>query len=169
MEKIILGLKNSWIALAFLVMGILLVIFPEQAMVAAPYMLGLGLIIKSAIGVIALIKYKNDTKVKAGDIVVDAVLGSAILYQNATAIGPIGAIWAMASLKEVAEEITEAFENKEFSLLRMIFAIASIALAIMLIFNPFEHFAFHIRILGLEMISGFFTRLRKKESERKQK
>ncbi len=161
MKKLVIGLHNDWLAYLFGAMGILLIIFPETFTGATPYMLGIGLLVKAVIGIISVVKYKKETKAKAGNIVIDVVLGCAILFHNANAIGAIGAFWAMASLHEVAEEITEAFENRKFSLFRMIASAITIALAVMLLFAPFEHFAFHVRILGLEILSSVFVRKRK--------
>ncbi len=160
MKKIIIGLQNKWIALLFGIMGVLLIIFPETFQDLTPYMLGIGLIIKGIVGIVAVCRYKGETKEKPGDIVIDFVLGSATVFHNANAIGAIGAIWAMSSLYEVAGEITEAFEKKHFPVLGVIFAGISIFLAVLLLFDPFEHFAFHVRILGLEMVSSVFVRAR---------
>ena len=161
MKKLVIGLQNDWLAYLFGGMGILLIIFPETFTGATPYMLGIGLLVKAVIGIISVVKYKKETKAKAGNVVIDVVLGCAILFHNANAIGAIGAFWAMASLHEVAEEITEAFENRKFSLFRMIASAITVAFAAMLLFAPFEHFAFHVRILGLEILSSVFVRKRK--------
>ena len=168
MKKFIVGLHNDWIAFLFAVMGILLIIFPKEFTGIVPYVLGIGLIIKGVVCIVAIVKhYETDTDIRAGRIVMYLVLGSAILYHNAEAIGPIGAIWAMMSLNEVSEEITEDFENHSFSLVRSIFAVITIALAVMLMFDPFEHFSVHIGVLGAEMISSCFIRKRggKKEKD----
>lgn len=160
MKKAIIGLEKDWMAVVYGIMGVLLIIFPLEFTVAIPYMLGLGLILHGVISIVSLCKYKDESEVKIGRIIIVIVLGSAVLFHNAEAIGPIGAIWAMVSLYEVAEEITESFENKDFSVIRLIFAAISVVLAIMLMFDPFEHFAFHVRILGLEMVIYVFIRKR---------
>ena len=161
MKKLIIGLQNDWLAYLFGIMGILLIAFPETFTGATPYMLGIGLIVKAIVGIISVCKYKEETKAKAGNIVIDVVLGCAILFHNANAIGAIGAFWAMASLHEVSEEITEAFENRKFSLFRMIASGITVTLAVMLLFAPFDHFSFHVRILGLEILSSVFVRKRR--------
>jgi hypothetical protein len=43
----------------------------------------------------------------------------------------------------------------------MIASAITVAFAVMLLFAPFEHFAFHVRILGLEILSSVFVRKRK--------
>ncbi len=161
MKKIIIGLHNDWLAYLFGIMGILLIAFPETFTSITPYTLGIGLIVKGIIEIISICKFKKETKAKAGNIVIDIVLGCAILFHNANAIGPIGAFWAMASLYEVSEEITEAVENRKFSVFRIIVSVFTITLAVMLLFAPFDHFTFHVRILGLEILSSVFVRQRK--------
>jgi len=64
----------------------------------------------------------------------------------------------MKSLEEAGKEITESFEKENFSVIRTIFAAITIVLAILLLFDPFEHFTFHVRVLGLEMLSYLFVR-----------
>lgn len=158
MKKTILGLEKDWMAIIYGIMGILLIIFPEAFTSAIPYMLGLGLIAHGTFGIVSLLKYKNKSDFKPGNLIILFVLGIAILHFNADAIGPIGAIWAMISLSEVADEITESFENKSFSAVQITFSVVSVGLAILLMFNPFQHFAFHVRILGLEMLAMIFVR-----------
>ena len=43
-------------------------------------------------------------------------------------------------------------------MISLLIAVASTALAIMLLFDPFEHFSFHVRILGIEMVLSIFAR-----------
>lgn len=170
MKNIIKGLQNKWIAFLFSIMGVLLIIFPDTFKDLTPCMLGIGLIVKGIIGVVTICRSKDQSKAKVGDIVVSFVLGAATLFHNANAIGAIGAIWAMSSLHDVAEEITEAFENKHFPVVGVIFSALSIFFAVLLLFDPFEHFSFHVVILGLEMVTSVFIgwgnmKFKKKEAE----
>lgn len=151
MKKFIVGLKNDWIALLFAVIAILLIIFPMEFTAAIPYMLGLVLIVDGIAGIVMLCK-KRSTRLTPGAVVIAIVLGAAILFHKADAVGPIGAIWAMVSLFKVAEEITQSVENKSFSAIQVIVSAGTVALAVMLLFDPFEHFAVHVRILGIEML-----------------
>ena len=160
MKKVILGLQKEWIAIVIGIMGVLILIFPVIFANAVPYILGLALIAQGIVSLIALYKYKKETKARIGGIVIFLVLGIAILFHTSKAIGPIGCMWAMISLYEVAEELTESIENKCFTLKTFIVSAVSITLAIMLLFDPFEHFAVHLRILGLEMVTYVFIRRR---------
>ena len=96
----------------------------------------------------------------AGRTVLFLVLGAAILYHGDESIGMIGSIWAMLSLLEVAETIDEAAAEKHITALRCAAIIVSTALAVMLLFAPFEHFTTHVRILGAELMVSIFTRRR---------
>lgn len=157
MKKFIMGLEHDWIAFALAVVGMLLIIFPIQLTVEIPFMLGAGLLVHAVISTIMYFKYK-DKEVKIGKVVIYAVLGISILHYNGDAIGAIGGLWAMMSLYEVGEEINEMTEEKRFSVFRIIMSAISITLAVMLLFDPFEHFTTHVRVLGLEIISSVFVR-----------
>lgn len=61
------------------------------------------------------------------------------------------------SLYETVEEITESYIHKSYSVIGIISSVISIALAVLLLFNPFEHFSFHVRILGLGMIASVIS------------
>ena len=87
------------------------------------------------------------------------ILGAAILYYREDSLGPIGSIWALFTLVEVAEEVNEAYHHRKMpSVISLLIVVASTALAIMLLFDPFEHFSFHVRILGIEMVLSIFAR-----------
>ena len=77
----------------------------------------------------------RDAGAKPGRAVLFLALGISILLNSSEAIGVIGAIWAMISLNEAAEEINEAAENKHFAPLQAVMTVISIALAVMLLFD----------------------------------
>ncbi len=157
MKKLIIGLDKDWLAFVSGVIGVLLIIFPKNFVILVPWLLGITLLLRAVTSVIILLKYK-DQKINAGSIVIYAVLGMVILVHNAESIGVIGSVWAMISLKEVSDEITQSYCEKHFSVFRLVVAAVSVGLAVMLLFNPFEHFEFHVRVLGLEMLSSVFVR-----------
>lgn len=157
MKKLIIGLDKDWLAFLSGLIGILLIIFPEQLTNITPWLLGSMLLVHGITSAVVFFKYKDENS-DPGAIIIYVVLGTAILVHNSDAIGVIGAIWAMISLREVAEEITEAYKEKHFSVFRVIMSIISVALAVMLLFDPFEHFSLHVRVLGLEMLNSVFVR-----------
>ena len=151
----------------FGIIGILLIVFPEQLRMAIPYMVGAALLVYGIICLIHCLRYRDETAEPGFDVMY-IILGGAILYHNQNALGAIGSIWALFTLTEVAEEANEAYHYiKKFSLIRLLIGVASVALAIMLMFDPFEHFAFHVRILGIEMVLSIFARwgFRRNESK----
>ena len=157
MKKLIVGLDKDWLAFISGLIGVLLIIFPRNFVILIPWLLGITLLLHAVTSFVILLKYK-DQKINAGSIIIYAVLGAVILIHSAQAVGVIGSIWAMISLKEVADEITQSYVEKRFSVFRLVVAAVSVALAIMLLFDPFEHFEFHVRVLGLEMLSSVFVR-----------
>ena len=160
MNKVIISIEKDWIVFAYGIIGTLLIIFPIQLTDAIPYLLGFALIVHGIVSIIILAKFKGAAKVTAGKILIDLILGNAILYHGAGSLGAIGALWAMMTLDEVADEVTEAYRNKTFPIARLIFAAIAITLAILLLFDPFENFALHVRILGLEVVASVFVRER---------
>ena len=56
-------------------------------------------------------------------------------------------------------DVNEMWSNKRRPILHVITAVISVALAVMLIIDPFKHFVTHVMILGLEIISSCFARL----------
>ena len=154
----IITLEDEMQLALFGIVGILLIAFPESLSGAIPYLVGLALLIYGLICLVHCIKFRDDTAEPGFDVLY-IILGAAILYYRENSLGPIGSIWALFTLVEVAEEVNEFYHHeKKFSWIRTLIAIASTALAIMLLFDPFEHFSFHVRILGIEMVLSIFAR-----------
>ena len=164
MKKLIAQIKDVRLVYVFIVIGVLLILFPGRFMGIAPYLLGAGLIIYSIVNFLVLRrwpwlgKYVGMTEPNAGRAFVLLVLGVAILAQTGEAIGPIGSIWAMISLFGVSAEINEMVEEKKLHLFTLLMTLVSTALAIFLLFEPVEHFILHVRVLGLEMIISVIQR-----------
>ncbi|MBO4289054.1 MAG: DUF308 domain-containing protein [Lachnospiraceae bacterium] len=160
----ILTLEDRIQLVIFGIIGTLLIVFPNELRTVAPYLTGAALILY---GFICLIHWLNHREEEAdvGYDLIYIVLGIAILYHRQNSLAAIGSIWALFTLTEVAEEINEAFHFHDFSIIRMLIGIASTALAILLLFDPVEHFAFHVRILGLEMVLSIFARWGNREIE----
>lgn len=161
MKNLILHLKENWQVFIFALAGLFLVIFPAQVAGAAPYMIGLISILYAVVNTIISVKYP-DAQIRLGDSVIHAVIGGIVLHMKADSISIIGVIWAVQSLQASAGEINEAYETRHLSLFSAVNIIGSIALAALLMMDPFEHFNMHVRILGLEMI--FWTLIRKRRA-----
>ena len=157
LKKMIIEMEKDWIAFLFGVVGVLLILFPNQLMHVAPVLVGTGLVLRGLLNLLILWRYPNE-KLNPGKIVLYLVLGAAILRNAADSIGVIGVIWAMLSLNEVEDDINEAVKNHHISVFRTVMVVITIALALMLLFDPSGHFALHVRILGLEMLASVFVR-----------
>ncbi len=158
MEKFILKLRNDRLVVLFAVIGLLLIAFPAQVTGVAPYLIGALLILHAALNLV-LLRHRPElgdrlmmNAVNPGRSFLFLVLGVAILVRRGDSIGPLGSIWAVLTLYEVHAEINEMVREKHFPILRVLLALVETALAIMLLLDPVEHFTFHVRILGIEMI-----------------
>ncbi len=157
MKNLIRNLEKEYLVIVFLVVGILLVIFPEQFAKAFPWILGCLLVMRAVLVVVLAVFYKDEQH-GPGRAILYCVMGLTIMIRGSRATGIIGVIWAVFSLAEVSEEINEMWKEKQFSAVHMISALISIALAVMLMIDPFEHFITHVRVLGLEILSSCFAR-----------
>ena len=151
MKTLIMGLKDNRQVLAFVVLGLILVIFPNEVGMAAPYILGIVQILYGCLNIVISLKYP-DSVVSLGGGIVNIVLGVVFLIQKWESIAIIGVIWAIISLYEAAKEIDECRKKKDHILVSIISIVITIGLAVILMIDPFEHFITHVRILGLEMI-----------------
>ena len=160
MKKFILNLKNNSLVYAFLVIGILFILLPDQIFEAVPYILGILFLAYAAAELVFCFK-KPGSKASLGDAIIKAVIGAVILFMKADSIAVIGIIWGAMALKDAAEEIDEMRKNKKAGVVSVIMVTVSIVLAALLIINPFEHFAAHVRLMGLVLIVMALIRLRR--------
>ncbi len=149
---------------AFVIIGIILILFPDVLTDLAPYIIGITLVVYSVINIITGIK-NPDSEVRLGDAIIKGILGLIILFQEEKSISLIGIIWAMESFYEVAEEIDEYRKRRKFHIISLLSMIISAILAATLIMDPFEHFTVHVIVLGIEMIVTVFIRSRNKKEE----
>ena len=149
MKKLFNNLKHDKQVYLFVVLGVVLVIFPEQIAVYTPHMVGAALIVYAAVNIFMEIRFPEST-ISLGDAAVRGVLGIAIL----------SIIWAVLSLNDMAEEINDFYRTKKFRPVGAVSIVLTIIFSAMLMLDPFGHFVFHIRILGLEMIAETFIRRR---------
>ena len=152
MKKFIYTLEKSYQLIFFAVLGLALVIVPQHIVKAVPYVLGVGLILLAILN--AWQCYKDPARAAhPGRSVVYLAVGLVALLIRADALGTLGVIWAMLILMECAEEFDEMFHEREIHPIPLVWSLISIVLAVMLMHDPVEHFVFHMRILGLEIIA----------------
>ena len=136
--------------------------FPGKIAEFAPYIAGGTLIVYSVVNIIMEIRFP-ELRISLGDAVVRGVLGIILLLETEQAIAILGIVWAVLSLNDVAKEINDFYRTKNFRIIGAISIIITIILSALLMLDPFEHFAFHVRILGIEMITETFIRRREDE------
>ncbi len=144
--------KKDYQVFAFLIIGILLILFPKQLTALAPYIVGGALITYAVINIYISLRYA-DSEPSLGDAIVKGILGVIVLIQKEQSISLLGIIWAMQSFGEAAADIDVYRKKGKFHLLSFLSIVISIILAAILIADPFEHFAVHVAILGIEMIA----------------
>lgn len=152
MKKLILGLKDNRQVYAFVVLGLLLIILPNEMGTAAPYVLGVSQVVYGCMNIVLSLKYP-ESSLSLGDGVICIVAGGVFLFLKGNAIAIIGVIWAMISLYEAARKIDEYRRGKKLHVISVLSVIVSVGLAVLLMADPFEHFYTHVRILGIEIIA----------------
>ncbi len=167
MKKFILTLEKDYMVVMLMAVGVLLILFPDQISVYAPHVVGAGLCIFSVYNLFVSLKYP-ESDAELGQSLISMAMGAVLLLQagDAAAIDKLGVIWAVRTLSEASMEITEMYEHKKARVIDIIEITISAALAVLLLMNPFHHFSFHVRILGIEiLISAFVRRRRKSEAQ----
>ena len=169
MKKWILELEEDWIVWIFAALGLTLVIFPGKLTNAAHWIIGVGLILRALAGLFAILRF-HTKEIEPGKLLLYFALGAAVIYHEMDSVQLMGFVWAIMSLYEVGEEIDEMIRDKKAPPLRLAACVVSTVLAVLLLFSPFHHFSFHVRVLGIEMLVSVFIRhtivLRKKNKEK---
>ena len=157
MTKFIHSFEKNYQVYIVAAFGLLLILIPNIIVRVVPYVLGGGLIAYAGYNAYRVWK-SGDREAHIGKYLVYLIVGIMALIQRDNARVMLGVIWAMLSLQECAEEIDEYYHTRELHLFKMIWVVISIVLAFLLLHDPFEHFVFHMRILGLEVIATAFMR-----------
>ena len=168
MKRRILELEEDYIAYILAFVGLLLIVIPGRITDVAPLIVGAGLLIRGVFGV-ASAAFFGVFGMKPGRILLSLALGAAIIHNRKDGVELMGFVWAIMALSEAGEEISEFIEHKKVPVVDGLLTLASVVLAIMLLFEPFEHFSFHVRILGIEMLLSVVARQHIKISERKER
>ena len=103
MRDFIHNISNKNISIIILIVGILMVIFPENLAHVFIWALG-GAMILRGILVMVLCLYYREEEHGPGKVLLYVVMGVMIMYLKAKSINIIGVMWAIFSLKEVAED-----------------------------------------------------------------
>ena len=152
---LISNLKKDRQVYMFIALGVVLIFFADRITDYAPYIVGVALIMYAITNIYMELRYP-ESEISIGDAVVRGVTGIVLLLEKEYAIAILGIVWAVLSLHDVAGEIDDFANTKKFRLIGLIGIILTLVFSAMLMLDPFEHFAFHLRILGLEMIAETF-------------
>ena len=158
-KRLLSKLKHNDQIYLFVIIGLALIIFPSHIASYAPYIVGCALIIYSIIDTIMDLRYP-DADISLGDSIVRGIIGIILLLETEQAIAIMGIIWAVFSLDDAAKEINDYYRTKQFRVIGALSIVLTIIFSAMLMLDPFGHLAFHIRILGLEMIAETFIKRR---------
>ncbi len=162
MVKVLLSiLKKDKQMYLFIILGVVLLLFPEKIAQYAPYIVGIALIVYAAINIFVELRYP-ESEISLGGAIVRGVAGIILLMETEQAIAILGIVWAVLSLNDVAEEIDDYRRTGKFRIVGAVSIVLTIIFSALLMLDPFEHFAFHVRILGLEMIAETFIHHREK-------
>lgn len=158
MEKLINRIDNSYIILICVLFGMALILFPRALVVAVPYVMGCGLILYACADTAVTLRHKDGHR-RFGKNLIWLAVGLVTLIQREESLNTLGVIWALLILQEVAEDLDVFWETRELHVVKLIWSVISLVLAVMLMHDPDEHFVFHMRVLGLEIIAYSMIRL----------
>lgn len=141
-----------------MVMGGIMIIFHEKIYHIFPYIIG-AITILIAIGFIKNSirerEYKKAESKRLAYGIVMFIMGTVIIINQSDSINLIAIIWGIFGLIRGADELGEAIYNHSQGkkwILELVHGIVEMALAILLIYHPFEKISEHIIILGLEYV-----------------
>ena len=157
MANFIRNLENKYLGLVILIVGILMVLFPDLFSHILVWALGFIMILRGIL-VVVLPLCSEEPEHGPGKVVLYCVMGIMILILGREAISIIGVMWAIFTLMEVSDEIDEMWKEKHWHAYKLFFGAVSISLAVTLMLDPFEHFAVHVRVLGLVIVSSSFAK-----------
>ena len=157
MKQLIRNLENEYIVILMLAFGALLALFPTQFTKAVPWALGTAMTARGLLVIILAFYYKDESH-KPGRALLYLVMGITIIVLGHESIKIIGVIWAVFTLEELSNEISEKWVEKEFSPIFIGTVILSVILAVTLMIHPYEHFSVHVRSLGVQIMSSCLIR-----------
>ncbi|SER43478.1 hypothetical protein [Lachnobacterium bovis] len=157
MKKMLGFLNKNDQAYVFAIIGVICLIFAEEVSVYAPSFIGGMMALYGMINLLlGIILNWKSLEFQVGNNSIMIILGIILLIEVDNTLAIMGILWAFISLKEISEEIDEMIAERVFSKSRTLVCIMSTIFAIMLMIDPFHHFIFHIRVLGIEMILDVF-------------
>lgn len=141
----------------YLIVGIITIIFRNDLLEYLHLLVGISMLVLGLQALFLDIYFKTYQKEnnKIGLDLVRVVLSIIIItafHDDLILVCVCWAIIAILSSCVVLSRSIHSMFKKEFFIFEMLFSIAEITFAIILISDPFEHVTFHIVILGVEFI-----------------
>lgn len=151
----------------FPVTGLICIFFSDHVTAILPYLLGGTMLAVGALRTLIHIHPRDRSAQNTGDLaqgLVLLVVGVMFLIKGENALGAVGTVWAVIGIRKSAQSLEQTIrlycDGQRFLLSALTFGIR-MALALVLLFDPFEKFSTHIMILGFEMIAITFRLPRK--------
>ena len=138
--------------------GLFCILFPTQFSELIPLIVGLSMTAAGAFGVVVSRiekNYRHPGTSTMGESLVLALLGVVVFVSQTSSLLLLGVIWGLLGLGKGAKEINTflyRLTNKENFLFPLIMGILEVIFGLILIYEPTEHIAFHVIILGINMI-----------------
>ncbi len=146
------------VRILLLAVGLFCIFLPTLFLEFVPVIIGSAMAMAGLFGVISTwharaFRYTSMSMI--GESIVLMLLGLTFLVTQDTSLLMIGVIWGLLGLSKGAKEINTflyRLANKENFVFPLVMAILEIIFGLVLILEPTEHIAFHVVILGINMV-----------------
>ena len=142
----------------FPITGLICIFFSDHVTAVLPYLLGGTMLAVGALRTMICIHPREHSAQSAGKLaqgLILSVVGIMFVFKGENAIGAVGTVWAIIGIRKAAQSLDQTiqlcYEKQSFLVSALTFAVR-MALALVLLFNPFEKFSAHVMILGFEII-----------------
>ena len=135
----------------FPILGVVLIISPSSFIKILPYVLGITMICVGLIWEIEAIhkgEYKTLSTMESATALVMLIIGIGLLIKRGDSLALLGTTWGFMGLVKgtrLLNYVIYSFGKKNMCWQELIQSIATITLAIILLFNPFDKFSTHVR------------------------
>lgn len=142
----------------FPLLGLACILFSEHLTTVLPYIMGAAMAVFGILIGSGYFTSEEPAGQRSEDLtygIVLFILGVAFIVQGQNALGVLGTVWAVIGVRKAAKSLNRAIGKiraKEHFIAHAAEFLVRIALALVLLFDPFEKFSTHVAILGLELI-----------------
>ncbi|HJJ63459.1 MAG TPA: DUF308 domain-containing protein [Methanocorpusculum sp.] len=146
------------VRILLLAVGIFCILFPTTFCDFIPLIVGVSMMIVGVFGIFVGFEtrnYKTPEISGLGDAVVLTLLGFVIVISQNASLLLLGVIWGLLGLGKGAKEINTFLyraSRKENFIFPLVIGILEVIFGLILILEPTEHIAFHVIILGINMV-----------------